>query len=92
MPWKSQSPKKLELIIEKLKQTTNNESPTFEEEREDREVRENMKVMSISSCEQIILSAHFSSCELFMCQFLFLHLFPISRQVPSHFPFERFFF
>ena len=83
MSWKSQNPNKLELIIEKLKQTTNNESPTFDEEREDREIRENMRIMSISSCEQIILSAHFSSCEPFMCQFLFPHLFPISRQVPS---------
>ena len=35
MSWKSQSSSKLEFIIEKLKQTTNDESPTFDEERED---------------------------------------------------------
>ena len=35
----------------------NDESPTFDEEREDRKVRENMRIMSISS--HPILSANF---------------------------------
>ena len=35
----------------------NNESPTFDKEREHREIRKNMRIMSISS--RLILSANF---------------------------------
>ena len=40
----------------------NDESPTFDEEREDREIRESMKIMSISS--RPILSSKFSCANL----------------------------
>ena len=52
MSQKSRSSNKLELI-EKLKQTTNDKSPTFDKDREDREVRENMRIISISPCHQV---------------------------------------
>ena len=40
----------------------NDESPTFDEEREDREIRENMRIMSISSRPH--LSSIFSCANL----------------------------
>ena len=36
----------------------NNESPTFDEEREDREIRENMRIMSISSRPILLTNFH----------------------------------
>ena len=55
MSWNSRSTNKLEFILEKLNR--NGESTTFDEEREDQEIRENMRIISISSCP--ILSANF---------------------------------
>ena len=43
----------------------NDESPAFDEEREDREIRENMRIMSISS--RHILSSIFSCANLLSC-------------------------
>ena len=57
MSWKSRSSNKLELLIEKLKQNSNDELPTFGEQREDLEIREKMKIMSRSS--RPIFSANF---------------------------------
>ena len=44
-------------VNRKTKANRNDELPTFDEEREDREIRENMRIMSISS--RPILSANF---------------------------------
>ena len=50
--------------VDNRKTETNriDESPVFDEEREDREIRENMRIISISS--RTILSANFM-CQLF---------------------------
>ena len=53
----------------KTETNRNDESPTFDEEREYRKVTENMRIMSISS--RPILSANFHVPTFIMCQFLF---------------------
>ena len=45
------------VVNRKTETNRNDKSPTFDEEREDREIRENMRIMSISS--RPILSANF---------------------------------
>ena len=45
------------VVNRKTETNRNDESPTFGEEREDREIRENLRIMSISSCP--IFSANF---------------------------------
>ena len=53
----------------KTETNRNDESSTFDEEREYRKVTENMRIMSISSPP--ILSANFHVPTFIMCQFLF---------------------
>ena len=67
----------------------NGELTTFDEEREDQEIRENMRIISISSCP--ILSANFHVPTFHHVSVSFPHVW-FSRQVPSHFPLERWFF
>ena len=64
----------------------NDEPPTFDEERENREIRENMRIMSISSRPN--LSANFHVQAFHHVSVSFPHVL-FSRQVSSHFPFER---
>ena len=52
----------------KTETNRNDESPTFDEEREYRKVTENMRILSISS--RPILSANFHVPTFIMCQFL----------------------
>ena len=85
MSWKSRSSNKLELLIEKLKQIAN-ESPTFGKESEDREIGENMRIMSISS--RPIFSVNFHVPIFHHVAVSFPHV-RCSRQVPSYFAFER---
>ena len=47
----------VEVVNRKIETSRNDESPTFDEEREDEEIRENMRTMSTSS--RPILSANF---------------------------------
>ena len=61
--------------------------PTFDEEREDREIRENMGIMSISS-RRIILSANFHVPTFHQVSVSFPHVW-CNRQVTFHFTFER---
>ena len=73
-------------VNRKTEANRNDELPTFDEEREDREIRENMRIMSISS--RPILSANFRVPTFHHVSVSFPHVW-FSRQVPSHFTFER---
>ena len=70
----------------KTESNRNDELPTFDEEREYRKIRENMRITSINS--RPILSANFHVPTFYHVSVSFLYVW-FSRQVPSHFPFER---
>ena len=59
----------------------NDESPSFGEEREDREIRENMRIMSISS--RPIFSAMSMYQPFIMCHFLFPMFDAADRCLPT---------
>ena len=70
----------------KTETNRNDESPSFEDEREDRKIRENIRIMNIRY--RHILSANFHVPTFHHVSVSFPHVW-FGRQVPSHFPSER---
>ena len=60
------------VVNRKPETNCNDESPTFDEEREDQEIRENMRVMCVSS--RPILSANFHVPTFHHVSFSFPHV------------------
>ena len=60
------------VVNRKTETNRNDESPTFGEEREDREIRENMRIMSISS--RPIFSANVHVPTFYHVSFSFPHV------------------